>query len=214
MSSETSTEPQPLQPWQLFTLAGLIGATIVVFLAKGQSPAGVLLLSLIIFTAGVVGVAVWRTCAPLAGQGTASPIQMFGGRTRAAIEREKALVLRSIKELEFDRAMGKVSDRDFAEMSARLRRRAAGLIAQLDAGVGYREQIDREIARRTGRTVPAGTSASSRPVESSSPHSPDAQSAPAVASTAVAMACRSCGVHNDLDARFCKGCGEALGGSA
>ena len=43
---------------------------------------------------------------------------MLGGRTRAALEREKALVLRSIKELEFDRAMGKVSEKDFAEMSA------------------------------------------------------------------------------------------------
>ncbi len=37
------------------------------------------------------------------------------------MEREKALVLRSIKELEFDRAMGKVSPRDFDEMSTRLR---------------------------------------------------------------------------------------------
>ena len=51
---------------------------------------------------------------------------MLGGRTRAALEREKTLVLRSIKELEFDRAMGKVSEKDFAEMSARLRARAAG----------------------------------------------------------------------------------------
>ena len=51
---------------------------------------------------------------------------MLGGRTRAALEREKTLSLRSIKELEFDRAMGKVSEKDFAEMGARLRARAAG----------------------------------------------------------------------------------------
>ena len=36
---------------------------------------------------------------------------MVGSQTRAALEREKNLVLRSIKELEFDRAMGKVAGR-------------------------------------------------------------------------------------------------------
>ena len=37
-------------------------------------------------------------------------------RQRVALERDKALTLRAIKELEFDHAMGKVSDNDFAEM--------------------------------------------------------------------------------------------------
>ena len=52
-------------------------------------------------------------------------VPLVGGRARAALEREKTLVLRSIKELEFDHAMGKVSDEDFAEMArppARARR--------------------------------------------------------------------------------------------
>ena len=57
MSSGTSTEPQPLQPWQLFTLAGLIGATVVVFMATPQGPAAIILLSMIVFTAAAVGVA-------------------------------------------------------------------------------------------------------------------------------------------------------------
>ena len=65
----------------------------------------------------------------------------IGGRTRVALEREKSLVLRSIKELEFDFAMGKVAKPDFDEMSARLRARALGLMRQLDAGGGYKEQI-------------------------------------------------------------------------
>ena len=63
---------------------------------------------------------------------------MVGQRTRAALEREKLLTLRAIKELEFDRAMGKLSDEDWQEMSGRLRARAARLIRQLDAGAGYR----------------------------------------------------------------------------
>jgi len=192
MSSETSTESQfsgdlpssgseSLQPWQLFTLAGLIGATITVFLSRGQSPAAVVLLSLTVFAAAAVGIAALRTVMPLTSKATPDTTQVLGGRTRAVLERDKGLVLRSIKELEFDRAMGKVSDKDFAEMSARLRGRAARLIRQLDAGAGYREQIEREIEKRLGKTP-----------------------AP------VAGLCPSCATKNDADARFCKGCGKAM----
>lgn len=185
MSSKTSTDT--LQPWQLFTLAGLIGATVVVFVSRGHTPAGIILLSLTIFAAAVVGLAAWRTLAPFTGADELAGPQMLGGRTRAALEREKALVLRSIKELEFDHAMGKVSDKDFAEMGARLRVRAAGLLRQLDAGASYREQIEKEVAQRIGKSTVGRTTAHT---------------------------CASCSTHNDADARFCKHCGAALGGSA
>jgi hypothetical protein len=188
MSSETSTDA--LQPWQLFTLAGLIGATAVVFVSRGHTAAGLVLLSLTIFAAAATGLAVWRTFSPLGDQEVTVGPQVLGGRTRGALEREKALVLRSIKELEFDHAMGKISDKDFSEMSGRLRTRAAGLIQQLDAGAGYREQIEKELARRMPRRSPAPP-----PVRA-------------------ANTCGSCGTGNDADARFCKGCGTALGGTA
>jgi hypothetical protein len=184
MSSETSTE-QPFQPWQLFTLAGLIGATIVVFLSRGETPAGIILLSVTIFTAAALGVAAWRTLAPFSGGTDAGAPQVLGGRTRAALEREKALVLRSIKDLEFDRAMGKVSENDFAEISVRLRTRAAGLLRQLDAGAGYRAQIEKEIEQRVGRKA-----------------------------VVVANICRACETENDTDAKFCKNCGTSLGVTA
>jgi hypothetical protein len=102
-------------------------------------------------------------------------------------------VLRSIKDLEFDRAMGKVSEKDFAEMSGRLRARAARLIRQLDAGTGYREQIEKEIEQRVGRTL-------------SGP--------PAERFTDAVKACASCGTENDADARFCKSCGTSLGATS
>jgi len=194
MSSETSTEP--LQPWQLFTLAGLIGATIVVFVSRGQTPAGIVLLSLTIFTAAVLGVAAWRTLAPFAGTHDAGGPQVLGGRTRAALEREKTLVLRAIKDLEFDRAMGKVSEKDFAEMSVRLRTRAGGLLRQLDAGAGYREQIEKEIEKRLGETQDGAARAlTARGPRGSAPR----------------VMCASCGTQNDTDARFCKNCGTNLG---
>ncbi|MET0165315.1 MAG: zinc ribbon domain-containing protein [Vicinamibacterales bacterium] len=196
MSSATSTDS--LQPWQLFTLAGLIGATVVVFVSRGQTPAGIILLSLTIFAAAVVGLAAWRTFAPLSIDEDGSGPQILGGRTRAAVEREKTLVLRSIKELEFDRAMGKVSEKDFADMSARLRARAAGLIRQLDAGAVYREEIEKEIARR----VKPSHSESSRMAS---------KQATARAASGI---CAACATANDADARFCKHCGASLGKTA
>jgi hypothetical protein len=188
MSSETSTERQEsLQPWQLFTLAGLIGATVVVFLSRGQTPAAIILLSCAVFAAAYIGATALRTVLPLVGTLREGTSEAIGDRTRAALEREKTLVLRSIKELEFDRGMGKVSEKDFDEMSARLRARAARLMRQLDAGSLYRVQIEKEIAQRLGKT-----------------------SAPAPERSRSMTSCASCSATNDVDAKFCKNCGARL----
>ena len=200
MSSETSTEPQPtFEPWQLFTLAGLIGATIAVFMARGESPGAVIMISLTIFAAAVVGIAALRTFLPLTQKSATFGPRLLGGRTRAALEREKTLVLRSIKELEFDHAMGKVSEKDFADMGARLRARATRLMRQLDAGAGYRSEIEKEITKRIGDAPPAAGSqeqARGGSTEQAPPY--------------VAGRCASCGTSNDADARFCKHCGHSI----
>jgi hypothetical protein len=191
MSSETSTERQEsLQPWQLFTLAGLIGATVVVFLSRGQTPAAIILLSCAIFAAAYVGASALRTVLPLTGTLREDASDAIDDRARAALEREKMLVLRSIKELEFDRGMGKVSEKDFDEMSARLRARAARLMRQLDAGSPYRAQIEKEIAKRLEQTAPSLQ-----------------KGLGAARST---IACASCTAANDPDAKFCKNCGARL----
>jgi hypothetical protein len=208
MSSETSTEPESLQPWQLFTLAGLAGATIVVFMSRGQSPAAVILLSLTIFTAAAVGLAAWRTFAPISATDEPTGAPVVGGRTRAALEREKTLALRSLKELEFDRAMGKVSDKDFAEMSARLRTRAAGLMRQLDSGEGYREMIEKELASRIAVTAaaraPQTTSAAAAVRHAERVRPPAKDPMPPT------RLCGACGTVNEVDARFCKQCGAPM----
>jgi len=142
-----------------------------------------------------VAAAVARTVAPLVTPELSEQTEMVGGRTRAALEREKLLVLRSIKEVEFDRAMGKISDADFDEVEGRLRARAAGLLRQLDADrSGYRALIERELSTRVGRVPHAGPPAARGPV------------APAVPSGT----CAACGVANEADARFCKSCGARI----
>jgi len=177
-----------LPSWQLFALAGLIGATLVVFVSRGQPPAAIILLSLVVFAAAAVGAAALRTLLPFIGAGERLDVPLAGGRARVAIEREKTLALRAIKDLEFDHAMGKVSDQDFAEMSGRLRTRAAGLMRQLDAGASYSAQIEREVTRRleaAGGPPPAGESRPGR-------------------------FCAQCGAAHDPAARFCAQCGHRL----
>jgi hypothetical protein len=108
------------------------------------------------------------------------------------------LALRAIKELEFDKAMGKVSDEDFREMSHRLRSRAARLMRQLDAGAGYRERIERDLAKRLSGLRPGTKDAS--PGQTRAATDADVQ----------VRACARCSTPNDSDAKFCKNCGERL----
>jgi hypothetical protein len=202
MSSETSTdkvrlkpEPTPgtsgarvqtdqgLQPWQFFVLAALGCATAVTFIARGQSVTSIVFLSILMATAALVGLAALRTLRPLVSTDEDRTV-MIGHRTRVALEREKMLALRSIKELEFDRAMGKLSDADWKEMSGRLRARVGRLMRQLDAGTGYRDHIERELEKRLGEKV--------------------------VAAAPSERACASCATVNDADARFCKNCGQKM----
>lgn len=179
MSSETSTSL--LHPWQFFLLAALGCATAVTYLVRERGVTAVLLLTVLMAAAAFVGLAALRTIRPLTST-YEDRIPVVGQRTRAALEQEKALALRTIKELEFDRAMGKISDDDFKEMSVRLRVRASRIIKQLDAGASYRTQIERDLSERLGDVLPAA--------------------APAT--------CAACATTNDPDARFCKECGAKL----
>ena len=177
------------QPWHFFVLVSILLATVAVIMARQAAPEHLVLLSITMAAAGAAAGAFYRMLAPLV-----APIVLRGGepiseRTREALEREKMLVLRSIKELEFDRAMGKLSQKDFDEMSARLRARALSLMKQLEVGsVGYAPAIERELAERLAASPAAVT---------------------ARASAASAVGC-VCATVNDADARFCKKCGTRL----
>ena len=64
------------------------------------------------------------------------------------LEREKQLVLKAIKEIEFDYQMRKIAERDYREMVERYRNRAMRLISELDAGGDYRGLIEKELKLR------------------------------------------------------------------
>jgi hypothetical protein len=221
MNSATSTEPLPAKAADhgfhaphFFVLVSLLAATVAVVLARPSAPEHLILISLTIGAAGISGLAFYRMLAPLVAPRSAGERELSESM-RLDLEREKALTLRSIKELEFDRAMGKVSPQDFEEMAGRLRARAVGIMKQLDAGsAAYRTLIEKELAARIGN----------KPV-SPMPDLPPSREATVarqslgdggkveptgeVGPTGPAGLC-VCGITNDSDARFCKACGAKL----
>ncbi len=195
MSSAASTksdgDQQRLQPWQFFVLTALACATVLTFLARGAGPVPIVMFTVLMFATALAGLAMLRTIRPLVGppQELAAEI---GERTRTFLEREKMLALRAIKELEFDKAMGKVSEEDFLEMTGRLRARAGRIMRQIDAGSGYRAAIEKDLAKRLAEKRPAD------------------QASGTPAGTRASRACAACSTANDPDARFCKACGAKL----
>jgi predicted membrane metal-binding protein len=146
------------------------------------------------FTAG----ALWRMIDPLARE--TAPGDAGTGQNRGFVrelEREKQLVLKAIKEIEFDYQMRKIAERDYREMIERYRNRAMRLISEIDAGGDFRGLIEKELKLRLDLPPPA---ASATP-------SATAASAPAPAAR---PACPACKTENDTDAKFCKSCGGKL----
>jgi len=137
MSSETSTEARRresdagLHPRHLYLLLSMVGATAAVVVVGRSHPVALVLLSLTVVAAGLVGLALQGALSGFLGLTSSGAVQRTARET-SELEREKAMVLRSIKELEFDRAMRKISDADFAQLNGSLRARAIALMEALE----------------------------------------------------------------------------------
>jgi hypothetical protein len=140
--------------------------------------------------------AVWRMIDPLARKESPDGAAgVRGSRFVRELEREKQLVLKAIKEIEFDYQMRKIAERDYRKMVERYRQRAMRLISELDAGDDYRGLIEKELKLRLELPAP-----------DASPPATTASSS----STGARPACPTCQTVNDPDAKFCKSCGGKL----
>jgi hypothetical protein len=192
MSSGSSTDhgrpgrQTGFQLWHVYLILSMAGAIWVVIVSRHTHPAALLLLSAAVMAAGFVGMALNFAFSGFFGGSTVRDSGPVSARTRDALLQEKALVLRSLKELEFDRAMGKISDDDFAEIGGRLRERAMVLMEDLDKTPDTGESVEPGARVAVARNPPAAR----------------ARQEPAV--------CPSCGTSFDPGARFCKECGAKL----
>jgi hypothetical protein len=133
----------------------------------------------------------------------AEEVLVATGRRRKELEREKASLLKAIKELEFDHQMRKVSDADFAEIGGVYRARAIRVMRQLDdREVDYARLVEEELTRwRKPRRDHVELPKAAAAVQAA-----DAPKAP----LATARTCASCGALNDADAMFCKKCAARM----
>lgn len=173
MSSETSTKPG-----QVFVLLSMAAATVAVMLTRYTHPVALLVMSAGVLACGLAAYFFHTALYSLVGPKRA-PVAVTGQR-RETLAADKNRILHTIKELEFDHRMGKVNAKDFDQLAAPLRRKAAMLIEELD-------RIDEDGAVGDHGALPTSGAR------------PDPQG----------RGC-ACGVVNDHDAKFCKSCGATL----
>jgi hypothetical protein len=165
----------------------------------------------------------------LLGRGVDEIAAAVGG-DRAALLDEKNALLRALKDLEFERGVGKVSEDDFARLEASYRTRAKSVLAALDRDLGpWREKAE-ALARAHASTTTEAAPREAEPAQEASAASSEPSDAPApgdglgdaveAKDTAAAndaspavdarVTCAQCGAQNDADAVFCKKCATRL----
>jgi hypothetical protein len=119
----------------------------------------------------------------------------------------KRRVLRALKDLESEHAIGKIDRADYEEIAARYRDDAKAVMREMDAQVA---PALAEAERRARQYIAAHGGA--RAGRDEEPAESEAADAP-VASTAERVdrrRCTSCDTSNERDAAFCKKCGATM----
>ncbi|MGD1028726.1 c-type cytochrome biogenesis protein CcmI [Candidatus Binatus soli] len=131
-------------------------------------------------------------------------------------EHERALAVQGLRELEFDREMGKLSDADYDSMHKALEERALTAMAAVE---NFRLQTDKaanpkKLSSTPLTQAPRRADAVPTPVVHAEPPQPP-QSSPAPSRKI--RFCSKCGTRAAADSKFCAQCGIAIkpmGGAA
>jgi hypothetical protein len=94
----------------------------------------------------------WGSVQSLTGSSSLGFEEALGMGAPSKAEEEKRAVLRALKDLEYERGVGKISPEDYAELSARYRAEAKRLIQVLDESLApAREEVERVLQKRLDR---------------------------------------------------------------
>ena len=117
-------------------------------------------------------------------------------RETDALAEQKRRVLRALKDLESEHAIGKIDEADYQTFVARYREEAKAIMRQMDLAASPA----RAEAERLARDYLAGRGLGSKneDVKSDGPVPPER------------VGCPGCGASNEADAAFCKKCGAAV----
>jgi hypothetical protein len=109
-------------------------------------------LSLLIVAGGSLGGSIWLIWSSLQGLGSDAPITLEEALSLgapSAEEEQKRSVLRALKDLEYERAVGKISDEDYEALAEHYRGEAKRLLRAVDRDLSpERERAERILAER------------------------------------------------------------------
>jgi hypothetical protein len=195
----------------LFPSVSLLAAIGVGIYARSQLGRVTASSVFLMLTTAVLGWVLWvlfRAAIELIKEPAALETARASGRRRKELEREKAALLKALKELEFDHEMGKISDADYREIGGQYRARATRVMRQLDLDanvVDYRDLVERDVKARVQDRAAAPETPVAKPAPKAAP-----ANEPAAIRPAERPRCAKCSTENDADAEFCKRCGQAL----
>jgi hypothetical protein len=149
-----AAQSELLSPELLSTLRKVVPLVWVAAAAAAGLLSGAPLL-LLILAAGALALVLtlmWSSVQSLTGGAPLGFEEALGMGAPSRVEEEKRAVLRALKDLEYERSVGKISPEDYAELSARYRADAKRLMQSLDAALGpAREEVERAITERLAR---------------------------------------------------------------
>jgi hypothetical protein len=143
------------------------------------------------------GAALWLVLAPLVRP---ERVRQLALEPEDPLETRRGQSLAALKELDFDREMGKLSDADYESLR---RTYTAEALAAL-----------RDEAGEAAGTPVAGADAGARAADAGESDAAEALIAARARRLTGASACARCGTRPEADARFCSQCGTALGSAA
>jgi hypothetical protein len=109
----------------------------------------------LVFAAGVLVLVItllWSSVQSLTGGSSLDFEEALGMGAPSKVEEEKRAVLRALKDLEYERGVGKITPEDYAELSAKYRAEAKRLIQSVDAALEpARREVEQAIEARLKR---------------------------------------------------------------
>ncbi len=186
----------------------IVLTALVVGATMGLGPALLVLAGGMLF--GVV-LLFWSSIGRLTGESPLTLEEAVGLAAPSPEEEKKQSILRALKDLEFERSVGKISEGDFAELSARYRADAKALLKRIDEQSEPLRRRAEELlaARLRAEKMIRPRARSKKTVDAPADAGADAPKEEADVAPA-ARPCASCGTANDADAAFCKRCGASI----
>jgi hypothetical protein len=167
----------------------------------------------------------WASLRILSGDAALSPeLEALDATAHAvdALASRKKMLVRALKDLENERALGKLEDDDFEQLSHTYRGELREVLTRIDASLEPHRPKAESAARaylvKAGLLDDGYRGEQPRETESSNEVAPAAESEPGVESKKPAHAvdaparveCTKCKTSNEPDATFCKKCGTSL----